>query len=332
MTTETDKTALALRAIAEFPITDHGNMDAMNMQAIADAALADAPQPSASAVVDHEQQSVSSNDLCASLAGDKTKLKEVGKTERGHTIFREPNGVGGHRYWSDEIGGGVMVWDTCLAAPETLRACLRIEYGAGVAPQPPDSASAGNEPAYWAVQEGGWHVGLWEDRSTAERILQEERKTRPGMDLIPLYTAPPAQPVAVSVKPLEFPPRCPRGQRVHSRPQALIRYTIAHHGGDAGSTVFQWASERGQWSEPHHTYEAAIGCAQADYEQRICSALVIEPAQPDAYSQGAKEMREKCIAVVASGHHLGADSPSAQWARDIERLIRALPLTGDKEG
>lgn len=61
-------------------------------------------------------------------------LEEVGKTTLGHTIFREPNGVGGYRYWSDEIGGGVCAWDTCLVSPETLQECLRIELaGANLA-------------------------------------------------------------------------------------------------------------------------------------------------------------------------------------------------------
>lgn len=55
------------------------------------------------------------------------KLLKVGFTSRGYTIFREENEVGGHRYWSDEIGGGVCVWDTSLADPETLRKCLEIE-------------------------------------------------------------------------------------------------------------------------------------------------------------------------------------------------------------
>lgn len=57
----------------------------------------------------------------------KGSLEEVGTTDRGYTIFREVNEVGGHRYWSDEIGGGVVAWDTCLVDAGTLRECLRIE-------------------------------------------------------------------------------------------------------------------------------------------------------------------------------------------------------------
>lgn len=48
------------------------------------------------------------------------EMKEVGKTKEGYTIFVQENGVGGHRYFSNEIGGGVFVWDTSLVSPESL--------------------------------------------------------------------------------------------------------------------------------------------------------------------------------------------------------------------
>lgn len=54
-------------------------------------------------------------------------LDLVGVTARGYSIYRAPNGVGGWRYWSDEIGGGVMVWDTSLADRSTLEWCLAHE-------------------------------------------------------------------------------------------------------------------------------------------------------------------------------------------------------------
>lgn len=57
-------------------------------------------------------------------------LEEVGRTPGGHTIFREPNGCGGYRYWSDAIGGGVVIWDTCLASIEELMTAIRIEMEA----------------------------------------------------------------------------------------------------------------------------------------------------------------------------------------------------------
>ncbi len=48
-------------------------------------------------------------------------MKEVAQDSRGNTLFVEDNEVGGKRYWSDEIGGGVLVWDTCLVSGEMLR-------------------------------------------------------------------------------------------------------------------------------------------------------------------------------------------------------------------
>lgn len=50
-----------------------------------------------------------------------------GMTERGYSVFRQANGVGGYTYWSDEIGGGVRVWDTSLASRETLQWCINLE-------------------------------------------------------------------------------------------------------------------------------------------------------------------------------------------------------------
>ena len=45
----------------------------------------------------------------------------------GCTLFWEPNGAGGRRYSSDEIGGGTIVWDTCLVEKSTLLAAMNIE-------------------------------------------------------------------------------------------------------------------------------------------------------------------------------------------------------------
>ena len=52
------------------------------------------------------------------------ELSEIGRTREGYTLFVQENGVGGHRYWSDEIGGGVFAWDTSLVSPMTMFACL----------------------------------------------------------------------------------------------------------------------------------------------------------------------------------------------------------------
>lgn len=63
----------------------------------------------------------------------------VCRLPNGCTLYRESNGVGGHRYWSDEVGGGVMLWDTCLVDPSTLLAAIVEEHRAireGNIPQP----------------------------------------------------------------------------------------------------------------------------------------------------------------------------------------------------
>lgn len=52
---------------------------------------------------------------------------ELGRTPRGYTIFVEKNELNANRYWSDEIGGGVMVWDTCLVSEESLEFALAHE-------------------------------------------------------------------------------------------------------------------------------------------------------------------------------------------------------------
>lgn len=52
---------------------------------------------------------------------------EVGETSRGYKIYRESNGAGGHRYWSDAIGGGVVIHDSCLASEEEVLLCLELD-------------------------------------------------------------------------------------------------------------------------------------------------------------------------------------------------------------
>ncbi len=42
-------------------------------------------------------------------------------------LYWDDNGIGGRKYLSDEIGGGVEVWDTCLVQDSTLLAALTQE-------------------------------------------------------------------------------------------------------------------------------------------------------------------------------------------------------------
>lgn len=54
-------------------------------------------------------------------------LEEIGRDSRGNRLYVEANEVGGHRYWSDEIGGGVVVWDTSLVSEEMMRLAIDAE-------------------------------------------------------------------------------------------------------------------------------------------------------------------------------------------------------------
>lgn len=47
-------------------------------------------------------------------------LEEACGLPRGYMLYRERNEVGGWRYWSDEIGGGVVVLDTSLNSLDTV--------------------------------------------------------------------------------------------------------------------------------------------------------------------------------------------------------------------
>ena len=52
----------------------------------------------------------------------------VCRLPNGCTLYRESNTVGGYCYWTDEVGGGVMLWDTSLVDKSTLLAAITEEY------------------------------------------------------------------------------------------------------------------------------------------------------------------------------------------------------------
>ena len=54
-------------------------------------------------------------------------LEEIAKDSRGNHLYVEPNEVGGYRYWSDDIGNGVVIWDTTLASIEILELAIKYE-------------------------------------------------------------------------------------------------------------------------------------------------------------------------------------------------------------
>jgi hypothetical protein len=56
-----------------------------------------------------------------------SELKEVCKLPSGCTLYRKPNGVGGYRYYHDETGGGLLIWDTSLVSELTLLIAITEE-------------------------------------------------------------------------------------------------------------------------------------------------------------------------------------------------------------
>ena len=57
----------------------------------------------------------------------KRSTWNLGMLPNGCMLYMQENEVGGRTYTSDEIGGGVMVWDTALVDSSTLLAALTEE-------------------------------------------------------------------------------------------------------------------------------------------------------------------------------------------------------------
>lgn len=54
-------------------------------------------------------------------------FEELCLLPNGHMLYRVPNVAGGHDYWSDEVGGGVLVWCTSLVDEGTLLTAMAEE-------------------------------------------------------------------------------------------------------------------------------------------------------------------------------------------------------------
>jgi len=62
--------------------------------------------------------------MCELNRHEQTGSREL---HNGCALYWHPNQVGGRTYLSDEVGGGIFVWDTALVDAETLRAALEVE-------------------------------------------------------------------------------------------------------------------------------------------------------------------------------------------------------------
>lgn len=100
----------------------------------------------------------------------------------------------------------------------------------------------------------------------------------------PLYAAPPAQPVAVSVKPLEWGVErlCGDGRQAQDARSPIGGYVATETG---------WFLTGQTGYEREEGLGAAKAAAQADYERRVMSCITTAPAHPDAASYIAREVR-----------------------------------------
>jgi hypothetical protein len=57
------------------------------------------------------------------------KAVAVDTLPNGCTLYMRPNGVGGRTYYTDEIGGGAIAWDTSIIDSSTLICALNYESG-----------------------------------------------------------------------------------------------------------------------------------------------------------------------------------------------------------
>lgn len=53
-------------------------------------------------------------------------IRKVADLDRGYSLFVEETEQG-RVYLTDEIGGGVVIWHTAFASPETLEAAIAVE-------------------------------------------------------------------------------------------------------------------------------------------------------------------------------------------------------------
>lgn len=66
---------------------------------------------------------------------EETMMREVTTDSRGNTLYVEETEQG-RCYWSDEIGGGVVVWHTALVSEEMLELALKAERTASTDDRP----------------------------------------------------------------------------------------------------------------------------------------------------------------------------------------------------
>ena len=63
----------------------------------------------------------------ASFVDVTDKLEKVCELPGGFMLYVQKNGAGGRSYYSDEIGDGVLIYDTCLHGQGSILTALAVE-------------------------------------------------------------------------------------------------------------------------------------------------------------------------------------------------------------
>lgn len=102
------------------------------------------------------------------MSNIKKNAELVCITPDGFSIYRKPNSVGGHEYWSDETASGVMIWDTSITYETSFLCASLVEM----------LKMSSNEGIKYPINFGGVDIIIMtrksEDQEFTEAVEQSE--------------------------------------------------------------------------------------------------------------------------------------------------------------
>ena len=75
------------------------------------------------------QYSIKNGHVGSQTIFNNVNNKKECQLPNGCTLHWKDNGAGGRIYYSDESGGDIFVWDSCLVAESTLLCAMTVEAG-----------------------------------------------------------------------------------------------------------------------------------------------------------------------------------------------------------
>lgn len=212
-------------------------------------------------------------------------------------------------------------------SPSEYDISVAREYIKGVldaAPQPPASAVTQEQNGYsthvgYSRENDTWFVRVYGCKTEEDARRLKER-------LASVATQPPAparagkvEPVAVSVKPLEWDPYRAR------TPMCDYRVSDEPYHGLTGNRYFG-AFFGAKLIAECTSIQDAKAAAQADYERRVLSCITTAPAQPDDFERGTEAMRGVISARLAALQEPCRNEYRMQAFEDALNAISTIPL------